>query len=95
MKLAICDDDELYRDQLLALVTTYSHQKNTELCISVYDHANALLDAAHRIGGYDIYLLDIIMPDINGIQLGLELRQFDFEGNYLQTIVSAYAVPAW
>lgn len=83
LKLAICDDDELYRDQLLSLVTTYSHQKNTELSISVYDRANALLDAAHRIGGYDIYILDIIMPDVNGIQLGLDIRQFDSEGKIL------------
>lgn len=83
MKIAICDDDALCREQVLAVVNSYIRQKNRDISVSVYDHAAALVDAAQRFGGYDIYILDIIMPGINGIQLGVELRAFDPDGKIL------------
>ena len=83
LKIAICDDDALCRDQILSIVKTYIKQKNRDISVSVFDRATALIDVAQRFGGYDIYLLDIIMPGINGIKLGVELRQFDPDGKIL------------
>jgi len=77
LKIAICDDDALCREQVLNLVNAYIQQRNQDISVSVYDRAAALIDAAQRFGGYDIYILDIIMPGINGIKLGVELRSFD------------------
>ena len=83
MKIAICDDDALCREQVLNVVNAYIEQKNRDISVSVYDRATALIDAAQRFGGYDIYILDIIMPGINGIKLGVELRSFDPDGKIL------------
>lgn len=83
MKIAICDDDALCREQVLDVVNAYIEQKNRDISVSVYDRAAALIDAAQRFDGYDIYILDIIMPGINGIKLGVELRQFDPDGKIL------------
>ena len=83
MKIAICDDDARCRKQALDLVNAYIVQRNKEISVSVYDRATALIDAAQRFGGYDIYILDIIMPGMNGIKLGVELRTFDPDGKIL------------
>lgn len=83
MKIAICDDDALCREQVLDLVNAYIQKRNQDISVSVYDRAAALIDAAQRFGGYDIYILDIIMPGINGIKLGVELREFDPDGKIL------------
>lgn len=83
MKIAICDDDALCREQVLDVVNAYIAQKNRDISVSVYDRATALIDAVQRFGGYDIYILDIIMPGINGIKLGVELREFDPDGKIL------------
>jgi len=83
LKIAICDDDALCREQVLNLVNAYIQQRNQDISVSVYDRAAALIDAAQRFGGYDIYILDIIMPGINGIKLGVELRSFDPDGKIL------------
>lgn len=77
MRIAICDDDALCREQILAIVTEYISKCDRELTVSVYEKAAALLDDALRYGGWDIYILDIIMPGINGIRLGMELRRHD------------------
>ena len=89
MKIAICDDDALCREQVLGLVNAYVEQKNRDISVSVYDRAIALIDAAQRFGGYDIYILDIIMPGMNGIKLGVELREFDPDGKILYLTSSA------
>lgn len=83
MKIAICDDDVLCREQILDVVNAYISQKNQDISVSVYDRATALIDAVQRFGSYDIYILDIIMPGINGIKLGVELRSLDPDGKIL------------
>ena len=83
LKIAICDDDALCRDQILSIVNAYITQKNRDISVSVFDRAAALIDVAQRFGGYDIYILDIIMPGINGIKLGVDLRRFVPDGKIL------------
>jgi|GEM_PF-2332813 len=75
LRLAICDDDKLCREQVLVYVNEYIDQCKWNLTVSVYDNAADLLEEARRSGGWDIYILDILMPDFNGIQLGVELRR--------------------
>ncbi len=83
LKLAICDDDILCCEQLLSIVTEYITQNGRDISASVYHNAVDLAEDVLRFGGFDIYLLDIIMPEIDGIKLGMELRQHDPEGKIL------------
>lgn len=56
----------------------------------------SLLDSIVTQGRYEIYILDIIMPDINGIELGAEIRKKDNDSKIiLLTSSSDYGVDSY
>lgn len=101
MKIAICDDDPYYRERTVSVVKEYALRNKTKgITVSTFSNAEDLLDAVSKDGGFDIYMLDIIMPCMNGIELGGALREkgFDEKIIYLTTsdefAVSSYRVNA-
>jgi len=84
MRIAICDDEEFYRAQVLKILTSYSSQhQEKELSFTTFSHGEDLIEAARKVGGFDLYILDIMMPQINGIQLGMQLREEGYEGKII------------
>lgn len=80
MKIAICDDEAFYRGQVLGLTQKYAMQnKSKEITVAVFTHAEELLDTVSKSGGFDIYILDVIMPGMNGIELGKALREKGYD----------------
>ena len=74
MIVSICDDNPIGRDVLHALVLEYQKQREiSDLKILEYDSPVALAKDLDRIES-DVYLLDIIFPDGNGIELAREIR---------------------
>ena len=41
------------------------------------------MDAAEKLGGFDIYILDILMPGMDGIELGVRLRELGYDGSII------------
>ena len=74
--------------------------KSKEITAAAFTCAEELLDAVNKSGGFDIYILDVIMPGMNGIELGKTLREkgFDEKIIYLTTsdefAVASYKVNA-
>lgn len=96
MKIAICDDNALCREQIWQIVSGYISRNKLDISLSVYERGIPLLEDAQRMGGFDIYILDILMPGLNGIQLGLQIRQQDLGGKILYLTSSPeYAVEAF
>ena len=77
MRLAICDDDRLCREALEGLLEQYKEEHYKLLSIHSYNSAAMLADDVQHSGGYDIYILDVLMPGLNGIELGMQLRKQD------------------
>lgn len=82
LRIAICDD--LPKD--LAVIAGYateyleSHQLNAE--VKQFSHPDKLLTASEA-ERFHIYILDIVMPMINGIEIGRELRLLDREAQII------------
>lgn len=96
MKIAICDDSPAYREQVQSILNEFAQPRHREVAVSVYEHPNALLDDVTRFGGFDIYILDIIMPMVNGIQLGIQLRRCDPQGKIIYlTSSQEYALDSY
>lgn len=96
MKIAICDDNAQNRQQISDIVREYAQPRHREISLSVYEHPTALMDDVTRFGGFDIYILDIVMPVVNGIQLGVQLRRCDPQGKIIYlTSSQEYAIDSY
>lgn len=84
MKIAICDDERRCLEAVVSVAGEYvQDRKDKHLSVVSFSHPEDLLEAAEKIGGYDIYILDIVMPHMNGIQLGGKLRDHGYDGKII------------
>ena len=97
MKIAICDDEAICRSQLFDMVEDYREaRKDRELTFEMYSEPTALLQAIYQGSHYDIYLLDIVMPKINGIQLAQNLRDAGVDNKIIYLTTSTeYALDSF
>lgn len=76
MRVAICDDDKLSRARLIDMAADYAEQrKDQTITFDQFSDPQTLLDAVCGGDSFDIYILDIIMPGMDGIRLGKALRE--------------------
>lgn len=75
LKIAVCDDDPRDQEQIVRWVKDY-FEAEPQYHGRVYAFAsgNALLQAVDAGDRFDLYVLDVIMPELGGIQTGLKLR---------------------
>ena len=98
LRLAICDDMPVFFKEIQTLLEEWNDCP-CSLHIDTYTEADALLKA-HQKNPYDIILMDVIMPLLNGIEAARELRQTDstvrivFLTNSTEFAVDAFAVRA-
>lgn len=84
MKIAICDDEASCREQVMEAAKQYvSSRPHMNLTFTQYTHPDDLIDSVEKNGGYDVYILDIVMPGMNGISLGLRLREKGYDGKII------------
>ena len=76
MKIAICDDDKTEQLQILELLEGYFKGRKNKPAIKTFSSSIELASIA-RYEQFDLYLLDVIMPVLNGIELAKEIRGFD------------------
>ena len=97
IKIAICDDLDSCRKQLSQIIKDYaSLHSELQIDCSVYDYGEELIVTANKIGGFDIYFLDIVMPGLNGIDLGSALRDGGYNGKIVfLTSSEEYAIESF
>ena len=76
MKIAICDDDRNELLQIQTLLDLYAQERQMEFIVKEY-HSSFELASAAANETFQIYLLDILMPVLNGIDLAREIRLMD------------------
>ena len=74
MRIAICDDDSRDLLQIASLLGSYRHKSKAELTYSSFQNAIDLLFSMEN-GDYDVLLLDVLMPGMNGMQAAREIRE--------------------
>lgn len=79
MKIAICDDDKQELFQVNRLINEYLDCNFAKGEIEVQSFGNSM-ELLNQIEGgkhFDVFILDVIMPNINGIELATEIRSRD------------------
>ena len=77
MRIAICDDDSLVLQELSDLLNQYRIQNHSQLEYDLYSCPLELVSQFEKGTHYDIVLLDVFMPGINGIQCAKDIRTMD------------------
>lgn len=99
LNITICDDSDVEREKMKALVWAWASQPDRDICIHEYPSAEAFLFAYEEVKP-DILLLDVEMPGLNGVELAKKLRaqnrviQIVFITAYSDYIAEGYEVAA-
>ena len=99
LKIAICDDNRDYRQEMEANVKAWADEQNLETEVAVFDHGDALLSAC-QVQQPDIILLDIMMPLLSGMDTAREIRKVNkvvkivFFTSALEFAIESYDVKA-
>ena len=76
MYIAVCDDQTEELGSLTELIGAWEEDRGTPVRVKSFRSAAELLDAA-RHERFTLYLLDIMMPGLNGMDAAREIRGFD------------------
>lgn len=74
MKIAVCDDDAQVLLVVSALLTSYQAQRQTEISYESFGNVIDFLTSM-EYEDFDLVLLDVLMPELNGIEAAREIRQ--------------------
>ena len=98
MKIALCDDNKQELLHINRLLEEYSSTSISEDKLNVSSFASSMELLAQLESGkhFDIFLLDVIMPGLNGIELATEIRNRDQVGKIIfLTTSSEFAVESY
>lgn len=89
MKIALCDDEKKSHETLKVLINQYK-QLHPDRILSLFSFISGkeLLNYVDECGSFDLYILDCIMPEMDGIELGTALRKRDSSGILLYLTTS-------
>jgi len=78
LRIAVCDDDVRELEDTHRMISEYSKQHDKlDITIRKFPSSYDLMDCIDAGIHFDIYFLDIIMPHMNGIDVGVEIRKND------------------
>lgn len=77
LKIAICDDNVDELSHMVSYVDEYQIYKHVKYEYYTFHNGIDLMSFLEKGKLFDIYYLDIIMPNYNGISLAKEIRSFD------------------
>lgn len=97
LKIIMCDDDERDLNQVAELVEDYKNlHKEQSFLIEKVRTASELIDQLEQGKRYDIYILDILMEEQDGISLGQIIRKYSSRSGILYITSSPeYALGAF
>lgn len=95
-RIAIVDDEEDYLKEISISINNFLFNQGISCKIDTFSRAELLIYEIKDNMCYDIYLLDIEMPNINGLELAKKVREYDKEGylifvtSHLQFLMKGY-----
>lgn len=77
----ICDDDELFLKSLEKEIADWIQKEGENCILKVYSKGDGLVSDIEKAAG--LYMLDIDMPDVQGLQLAEQIRHKDLQATII------------
>lgn len=87
LQIAICDDEQFYREKIKRLLEDYLREHDLSYEISLFMSGEEFLGKSENKVKYDIVFMDINMNEMDGIQTAMQMRAFHSE-TYGQLVCS-------
>lgn len=100
LRIAVCDDEHICLKNEKRIIEDYLRSRNEEAVIDTFSSARELLAAVSEIQ-YDLFMLDVEMPDCDGMEVAKRLHEIDnkaplaFISAYMKYASSGYHVNAF
>jgi DNA-binding LytR/AlgR family response regulator len=95
MRIVICDDMTDQLGRIVELVGAYIQSNHIDAEIKTFSHPDMLLQYC-EMNQSQLYILDVVMPMMNGIQLGQEIRLLDKQAQMIfVTTAPEYALDSF
>jgi len=79
LQIAICDDEQFYRDKIQCLVGKYLKKRGLQYTIGLFFSGEEFLQQCENNVRFDIVFLDINMAGVDGTQAAAQIRSFHSE----------------
>ena len=89
MNIALCDDEGFENDNLYSIINEYAVKKDYDIRCTKFTSPKELLQREK----FDLYFLDYIMNEMNGVELAKELKK-KFKGTVYKRRISMTAAQA-
>lgn len=75
VKIAVLDDEAIFLARISEKVESIYRESHVKAEVDGYSNGKVLLDEVKDGKRYDIYVLDVEVPDLSGVELGRRLRE--------------------
>ena len=95
-KLALCDDNERDLKEIGHMIDEIRHAHDMNVELVTYHDAGSLIEDVKSGNNPDVYMLDILMPETNGIEVARAIKEVDREPSIIYLTSSPdYALQAY
>lgn len=97
LQIALCDDQVEELERVTELVKAYTRlHPELDSTVRPFQSGYDLLECVRNRGGFDLYLLDVMMPEPDGLAIGAAIRKGDREAMLVYLTSSPdYAVASY
>lgn len=102
INIAICDDETEIIKQIAGIICCYMKEKNYQYHIDEYTSGKDILKKQEKLSDYDLIFLDVEMPEINGLEVAVKIREkyapkvaLAYISAYINYAIESYKVKAF